>query len=218
MGPAGTRNTNSPRASEIACIFFALAAESPASGSGISVIAALGSAKPDSRKTVPPTNAYDSAAVLSPALAPSGITAANKNGRLMPILLFFLFFFIFLFVLVVIELVLFFLLLFVFRCFQLERIEAGYAKIGAALLAGQRVTFIPFVLVQVDYGVSVWTVGHLPSLQEHIFLIQEFAAGLLCVGFCHAPPRGRWHHTLQSKIQEELRAVRQFMLFEHLQH
>src|SRR5882724_911529 len=98
---AGRRKANSPRLSETACSFLSLEAWDSGPGSGITTISALGSAKPFSRKTVPSSRTYGSAAAFFLAAAAGRAKAAARSRRLMPILFFLFFLFILVLILVV---------------------------------------------------------------------------------------------------------------------
>src|SRR5580692_13107500 len=91
----------------------------------------------------------------------------------MPIL-FFLLFLIFILLVVIYIFVVFLLFLLLIRArFKFQRIQAGHAEIGTALIAGQRVSFVQLFFVQVDYGVAIWTVDHLRFLQGTVPLYKN---------------------------------------------
>src|SRR5580692_11038378 len=99
------------------------------------------------------------------------MTAIN----LLPLILFLVFFLLgVVFVVIVIQIVVVFveIVVVVFFGRQFKGRDATHVQIGAALLAGQRVAFIQLLFVDIDGGVTFWTVDHLlcilppaPSLQ-----------------------------------------------------
>src|SRR5438477_9376694 len=93
--------------------------------------------------------------------------SASNAIRLVPLLLFFLIF-ILVFVLIEIQVVfLLFVFLLLTRFLELQRIEATHIKVSATLFTGQRVAFVQFILIHVDYGVTAWTVDHLFPPETH---------------------------------------------------
>src|ERR1700730_16512705 len=184
MAAGGTRKANSPRASERTFIGFTLTACcSGVSGSGCRLTSAPRTAKPGSRKTVPPTTEYSSTGFLLPA-AHSQPTASSDMSRRKParllLFIFLLFVFIFL-VFVVVELFVVLILVLVFIHvafhFQLQRIEAHDVQRGTTLVAGEHFPFIQIFLVDVDDGVTTRAVDHCVSPGSR--LLPSPAAGAL---------------------------------------
>src|SRR5258708_5869758 len=172
MATGGTRKANSPRASERTFIGFTLTARcSGVSGSGCRLTSAPRTAKPGSRKTVPPTIEYSSGGFLLPAAhcqpaATSDRTVRNAARLLLFILLLFIFVIGLVFVVgevVVILLILVFVFIsFVFH-FQFQRIEADDVECGSTLVAGERFPFVQIFLIDVDNGVTTRAVDHCVS-------------------------------------------------------
>src|ERR1700736_4331476 len=139
MAAGGTRKANSPRASERTFIGFTLTACcSGVSGSGCRLTSAPRTAKPGSRKTVPPTTEYSSTGFLLPA-AHSQPTASSDMSRRKAARL-----------LLCVCLILVPLFIPVAFHFQLQRIEAHDVQRGTTLVAGEHFPFIQIFLVDVD--------------------------------------------------------------------
>src|ERR1017187_8442199 len=172
MLSVGSRNANSPWESEMVCIFLALGRVASGAGSGITTTSAFGNANPFSLKIVPFNKIYGSSAAffLSPR-AGKAKTAARIRRLILLFFLFLLLIFVLLLFVVVYVFVVF--LLFILVSFDVQRIQAGDAEIGSALIAGQRVSFVQFFHVQVDYRVAVRTVDHLRFLQGTVPLYKN---------------------------------------------
>src|ERR1017187_6270140 len=175
MLSVGSRNANSPWESEMVCIFLALGRVASGAGSGITTTSAFGNANPFSLKIVPFNKIYGSSAAffLSPR-AGKAKTAARIRRLILLFFLFLLLIFVLLFVVVYVFVVfLLFILVLILASFEFQRIQAGDAEIGSALIAGQRVSFVQFFHVQVDYRVAVRTVDHLRFLQGTVPLYKN---------------------------------------------
>src|ERR1022692_1286513 len=174
MLSVGSRNANSPWESETVCSFLTFGRGVSGGGSGITTTSALGRENPLSRKTVPATRKYGSTAFFLSPRAGKAKTAARIRRLILLFFLFLLLIFVLLFVVVYVFVVfLLFILVLILASFEFQRIQAGDAEIGSALIAGQRVSFVQFFHVQVDYGVSVWTVDHLRFLQGTVPLYKN---------------------------------------------
>src|SRR5437868_2165345 len=161
MGTGGTRNANSPRASETTFHFFGLP-----SVSGVISISAPGSANPGGLKTVPAITADSSEAslfFLGFFAADAGATktrtatsASRRPDRLLPVVVLVLVFLILVFVVCILVIV--FILVFVFRFvsgwFDFDGILTDNSQVGAAFLAGQFVAFIQLLFFRINHGIT----------------------------------------------------------------